>query len=156
MVTREIFNYTKTIQPVCVDWYQKLEHVLYQHSNAYVTGWGYTQENKNSSEVLKQLIVPVISHSECLKNIPDSFKAFLTTDKLCAGFLNASTSVCGGDSGGGLVYEHNGKYYIVGVVSTSPLSPTSEGGCDSQQFTFYTKISSYKNFILQQNPNFER
>ncbi|RZC37544.1 Trypsin domain containing protein [Asbolus verrucosus] len=59
-------------------------------------------------------------------------------------------TVCKGDSGGGLVFKNriDGRYYIEGIVSLSPQSPT--GGCDSQQFALYTKVGQYvKSFILK-------
>lgn len=123
--------------------------------NGYVTGWGFTFEYKQPSEVLKELTVPTVSNLQCLKNIPENFERFLTGDKICAGFLDSNTSVCQGDSGGGLVFKYGLKYYIMRIVSTSPPSGTSEGGCDSQGYSLYTKVLSYINFFVEKKTQFE-
>lgn len=148
LVTTKMFDLTVAVQPVCVDWYQQNEYNL---TNGYVTGWGFTVEDSNPSEVLKELNVPVIQDSRCLDNFPGNYKQFFTFDKLCAGFLNSHKSVCIGDSGGGLVFEHNNKFYIKGVVSNTPRSMR---GCDSQQYSLYTNVSKYLNFILDKETQF--
>ena len=57
--------------------------------------------------------------------------------------------MCKGDSGGGLVFKHDGRYYVTGIVSLSPTSPFLVNGCDSQQYGLYTQVSKYiNNFIL--------
>ena len=56
--------------------------------------------------------------------------------------------MCKGDSGGGLVTEHNGRFYIIGVISIAPLSSTVVGGCDSQQYGLYTRFSYYIDFVM--------
>ena len=95
----------------------------------------------------------------------------MTDDKLCAGFLNSSkllhlfgtiidveilgTSVCKGDSGGGLVAKYKERYYIIGIVSISPQSESAYGGCNSQTYTLYTRFSYYiENFILEKEARF--
>lgn len=132
------------------------DDTLNESLEGYVTGWGFTFEYKQVSEVLKELKVPTVLRSECFKNIPEDFRQYLTNDKLCAGYLNSNMSVCNGDSGGGLVFKYGLKYYIMGVVSNSPQAKTSEGGCDSQRYSMYTKISPYTNFILKTKAQFER
>lgn len=58
---------------------------------------------------------------------------------------SSGTSVCQGDSGGGLVFRHNTRFYLRGIVSISPRSPS--GSCDSNQYALYTKVSNYIDFI---------
>jgi hypothetical protein len=70
--------------------------------------------------------------------------------------LNHSTSVCLGDSGGGLVFKYQDRYYIGGVVSSSPITDTPERGCNSQQYSLYTFVYNYSDsFILRNMLRFE-
>lgn len=55
------------------------------------------------------------------------------------------SAVCNGDSGGGLVFKQEGKYYLTGIISLSPAKDANV--CDSHQYTLFTKISVYIHFI---------
>jgi hypothetical protein len=59
--------------------------------------------------------------------------------------LKNGSSVCNGDSGGGLVFEYGSKFYIAGVVSLSPTNYTMADGCNSDQYGFYTVVYNYSN-----------
>jgi secreted trypsin-like serine protease len=64
--------------------------------------------------------------------------------------LDAGSSVCNGDSGGGLVFKYSNRFFVAGVVSLAPVAKTAEGGCDSQQYGLYTVVYKYSdNFILR-------
>jgi hypothetical protein len=54
-----------------------------------VSGWGYTIEYKQPSEVLKELEVPLINYEQCIQELPEDYEKFMTDDKLCAGYLNS-------------------------------------------------------------------
>ncbi|KYB29441.1 hypothetical protein TcasGA2_TC031984 [Tribolium castaneum] len=151
IVTKKIFFLSDRVQPVCIDWGFKYQRKLLNPNVSkygYVSGWGYTAEYKNPSEVLKELKVPIITNDQCDTDLPEDYQKFMTDDKICAGFLNARTSVCSGDSGGALVTEYKGRYYAVGIVSLSPQAPTEEGGCDSQQYTLFTSVYYYINELI--------
>ncbi|RZC33843.1 Trypsin domain containing protein, partial [Asbolus verrucosus] len=105
-------------------------------SYGYVTGWGFTSENANPSEELRELRVPLITYDQCSQNLPEDYEIFLTYDKFCAGYLDKGVGICKGDTGSGLVLKHNDRYYITGIVSLGAGTPT--GGCDSQQYGLYT------------------
>ncbi|XP_063908171.1 uncharacterized protein LOC135126225 isoform X2 [Zophobas morio] len=146
IVANTTFVLSLNVQPVCVVWekkfHQSLENVT-RVNQTYASGWGFTSENKNPSDVLKSLKVPLISKDECERSLSEDDLEYLTDDKLCAGFLESGKSVCKGDSGGGLVTKHGGRYYIIAVVSIAPQSSTAIGGCDSQQYGLYTRFSYY-------------
>jgi secreted trypsin-like serine protease len=68
-------------------------------------------------------------------------------------FSILGTSVCSGDSGGGLVFKFDGRYYVTGIVSLSPQAST--GGCDTQQYGLYTKVGTYiSDFIIKTESQF--
>jgi secreted trypsin-like serine protease len=103
--------------------------------------------------VLKELKVPAVSTEQCSSAIPEDYDIYLTHDKLCAGYLDNGTSVCSGDSGGGLVFKFDGRYYVTGIVSLSPQAST--GGCDTQQYGLYTKVGTYiSDFIIKTESQF--
>lgn len=63
--------------------------------------------------------MPGKSEQDCIAD-NEFFKEYLNTDyQLCAGNLNG-TSICNGDSGGGLVFKINNKWMLRGIVSISP------------------------------------
>ncbi|XP_063908176.1 uncharacterized protein LOC135126228 [Zophobas morio] len=152
IVANTTFVLSLNVQPVCVVWEKEFYHQSLENATSvnqtYATGWGFTSENKNPSDVLKSLKVPLISKDECERNLSEDVVKYLTDDKLCAGFSESGKSVCKGDSGGGLVTEHNGRFYIIGVISIAPLSSTVVGGCDSQQYGLYTRFSYYIDFVM--------
>jgi hypothetical protein len=43
----------------------------------------------------------------CYNSVSEAFQPYLTPDKFCAGFTGNRTSVCPGDSGGGLLFQHD-------------------------------------------------
>ncbi|RZC37543.1 Trypsin domain containing protein, partial [Asbolus verrucosus] len=151
LITENSFTLTRAVEPVCIDWVGKYENQFLRPSvTGFVSGWGFTRENSEPSEELKDLEVPYIERDECEENLPSDYDIYLTSDKICSGFLNKSRAVCSGDSGGGLVFKNmnDGRYYIAGIVSLSPQAPT--GGCDSQQYALYTKVAAYINdFVLE-------
>ncbi|KAJ3649363.1 hypothetical protein Zmor_021113 [Zophobas morio] len=158
IVTMKIFNISANVRPICVMWDSKRYQVLADPSRqkyAYISGWGYTLEHKDLSDVLRYLKVPLKSDDDCNENLTDDVIEYMTDDKLCAGFLNSSTSVCQGDSGGGLVARYKKRYYIIGIVSVSPRGESASGGCNSQTYTLYTRFSYYiENFILEKEARF--
>ena len=96
-----------------------------------------------------------MSHNDCKKKygIVDS------SAHLCAGEGHAAASGgCNGDSGGPLVCEMGGKWYLHGAVSFGKRD------CPTTHYTVFTRITSYKPWILQKigsyckswiAPNFE-
>lgn len=76
--------------------------------------------------------MPGKSEKDCLADNPEFFKQYLNTDyQLCAGNLNG-TSICNGDSGGGLVFKINNKWMLRGIVSIAPGLNSKPEIVDSQ------------------------
>ncbi|KAI4486895.1 hypothetical protein M0802_012246 [Mischocyttarus mexicanus] len=113
-----------------------------------VAGFGITDLGY-PSYVLQSVSLPYIPLSQCRisENSVDAVK-LITMDKFCAGYTNG-TSVCDGDSGGGLVFQTGSLWFLRGIVSLS-LGRKLTGGtriCDSHSYTLYTRISSHINWI---------
>ncbi|KAM9813161.1 transmembrane protease serine 4-like isoform X1 [Syngnathus typhle] len=80
-----------------------------------VTGWGYLEENGNTSPVLQKANIPLIARSKCAS--PIVYGSAITDRMICAGFLEGRVDACQGDSGGPLVHLTSSKWYLIGVVS---------------------------------------
>ncbi|XP_063918251.1 modular serine protease-like isoform X2 [Zophobas morio] len=157
IITTQIFDLSINVRPICVIWEMSRYKELLDSTKtkrAYVSGWGYTREFTGRPDVLKELEVPLISDQQCIEGLPEDDTEYVTGDKFCAGFLNSSTSVCKGDSGGGLVTKRDKRYYIIGIVSLSPRGNSQHGGCNSQLYTLYTKFSSHIDFVLENEAKF--
>ncbi|XP_025267269.1 uncharacterized protein LOC105247821 [Camponotus floridanus] len=146
------FQLSTLVRPICIDWssqYQREQ--LQQGQVGKVVGWG-KNINGESSEILQEINMPYIPYHQCLAEVPVSFQGFITHDKFCAGYLNGS-SVCDGDSGGGICFEKNGIWYLRGIVS---VSPNKRGSCDYNTYVGFTSIQNsltwlrhaYVNIIL--------
>lgn len=111
-----------------------------------MSGWGFA-EGDRPSDVLRSLVIPYKYETVCAQELPAGWAdRYNLGDKMCAGFVNKSTSVCKGDSGGGLVfkYRENNRYYIHGIVS---VAHKMQGMCNIQQNAIYTKVVAYDDFV---------
>ena len=107
---------------------------------ATVTGWGATSEGGNSSDVLLQVDLPIVSNEACSASYPDS----IFDSHLCAGGVQGQDS-CQGDSGGPLVVLNADQsgYIQAGVVSYGK-------GCAQDGVPgVYERVSSYNCWINQ-------
>merc|ERR1711962_1235614 len=82
--------------------------------NAWVYGWGATQEGGFLTDKLREVQVQIVSDSVCSSALEGL--STITQDMLCAGGVEGKDS-CGGDSGGPLTVEEAGKHVLVGDVS---------------------------------------
>ena len=93
IVTSNAFTLSMNVQPVCVAWKTRVHEVLTDPNRtkeAYISGWGFTEEYKTLSSVLRHLKVPLIGEEDCSKRLSGGDLEYLTDDKMCAGFINSS------------------------------------------------------------------
>ncbi|XP_071442334.1 modular serine protease-like [Hetaerina americana] len=138
---------TAVAQPVCLDW--DMLHVNYDlsaQSIGTVVGWGVT-ENDTASDIPRKANLPVISTRQCVNDLPEDFGKYIRSTTFCAGYLNR-TSVCNGDSGGGLMFlRKDGSWVLQGVVSVSPRRK-DVSLCDPRYYAIFTKVSSYITWVI--------
>jgi secreted trypsin-like serine protease len=67
-------------------------------------------------------------------------KCYLTVE--FPAYCPIGTSVCPGDSGGGIAFERDQKYYLRGIVSVG-LEPEGDAKCFTDQYTAFTKVSDF-------------
>ncbi|XP_067613666.1 venom protease isoform X2 [Eurosta solidaginis] len=111
----------------------------------FVAGWGAVQFQGPSSNVLRDVQVPIVNQQTCEQSYRSIFQYMTFKDKfICAG--NSHVDACQGDSGGPLMMPmlQNGvyKYYILGVVSY---------GYECARAGFpgvYTRVASYIPWII--------
>ncbi|XP_011705943.1 PREDICTED: uncharacterized protein LOC105461159, partial [Wasmannia auropunctata] len=142
--------------PVCINTVSD-KSAVEVGSYGKVAGFGRTAHGETSA-MLQALIVPVISFSQCISASQNAnTRQFITNDKFCAGYRNGS-SVCDGDSGGGLVFKTNNTWYLRGIVSVS-LGTIQDGGiahCDNNLYTLYTDVSRHISWIQEVISNVEQ
>lgn len=114
----------------------------------FVAGWGVVDKFEHSSQVLKQLQVPVIDNERCrdlAKAIGATIADLQITDsKICAGIYDGE-NFWDGDSGSPLMLpiHQNGSFpfYQIGIVSYSySFAQENVPG-------IYTKVQYYADWI---------
>lgn len=136
------------VHPACIDW--NLDDLTWHLSNksmGVVAGMGVTEDDVISA-VLRQTHIPVVDDEHCIKSQSEDFRKYIRFSTFCAGWANG-TSVCNGDSGGGLLFQSKAdtnKWVVQGIVSLSPRRQ-STFYCDPYKFTVFTKVSLYVNWI---------
>lgn len=135
------------IHPACIDW--ELDDItshLTRNQMGIIVGMGIT-ENDTTSEEIRMIRLPIVANEECVKKQPKDFQKYVTFTTFCAGWGNG-TSLCNGDSGGGLIFlSSNDKTWMVqGVVSLSPRRQ-STFYCDPFKYTVFTKVGLYVKWI---------
>ncbi|KAJ8963549.1 hypothetical protein NQ314_005554 [Rhamnusium bicolor] len=145
---------TDYVRPICL-WEDQtsLEAVIGKQGT--VAGWGF-DENGKITEELTKAHMPVASQETCIYSFPDFYSRFSSERTFCAGFRNGKniirTSVCNGDSGGGMIFpkagsdSNNPVWQIRGLVSISvALQDTFK--CDSKHYVVFTDIAKYLDWI---------
>ena len=108
-----------------------------------ILGWGLNENFILNSEFPKTIEVPIVSDGTCLRSNP-AILAISTERTFCAGGKNGE-GPCSGDSGGGLILKNGNKYYLRGLVSSSPRAGTSP--CDPNSFAVFTDVAKFSSWI---------
>lgn len=135
------------VHPVCIDWdLDDITSHLTRNRVGIIAGMGIT-ENETNSEEVRMTRLPIVSNEDCIKQQPKDFQKFVTFTTFCAGWGNG-TSLCNGDSGGGLIFLSKDlqTWKVQGVVSLSPRRQ-STFFCDPFKFTVFTKVGLYVKWI---------
>ncbi|XP_026292947.1 uncharacterized protein LOC113217320 isoform X5 [Frankliniella occidentalis] len=90
-------------------------------------------------DVLKYTTLPFLDHHDCEKNTSLNLQMYTTVaDKFCVGVNNGS-AVGPGDSGGGIAFETEGKWFLRGVVSL--------GAYNKVENSFFTNVAHHVSWI---------
>ncbi|XP_037833029.1 ST14 transmembrane serine protease matriptase b isoform X2 [Kryptolebias marmoratus] len=108
---------------------------------AWITGWGTTQEGGELAKSLQKAQVRIINSTVCRGLMQDQ----ITDGMLCAGVLKGGVDACQGDSGGPLaVTNPSGRVFQAGVVSWG------EGCALRNKAGVYTRVTKFCDWIKQQ------
>jgi len=108
-----------------------------------VTGWGRLSEFGQISPVLREVKLPIISNSKCMRLYRNSGQnEWIPNIFMCAGTAAGGQDSCEGDSGGPLVVKgKNGRWSLAGIISWGI-------GCgDRNRPGVYTRISEFRKWI---------
>uniref|UniRef100_A0A672MVP3 Trypsin-2-like n=1 Tax=Sinocyclocheilus grahami TaxID=75366 RepID=A0A672MVP3_SINGR len=99
---------------------------------------GTLQSEGSSPDKLQEVMIPVVSSSDC----DDAYGGSITSNMICAGLLNeGGKDSCQGDSGGPLVTRNGSLWIQSGVVSFGI-------GCADPRYPgVYARISQYQDWI---------
>lgn len=132
-------KYSTYIRPICLTNYE----FDYIDKNGWIPGWGKTEKTLISNDLM-EAAMPGRTNEECKANNENFFVTYVDPEfNFCAGNVNG-TSICTGDSGGGLVFERNNKWYIRGIAS---LAPAILRGCDITKFILFTDVVKHFDWI---------
>ncbi|XP_045389892.1 chymotrypsinogen B2 [Lemur catta] len=102
-------QFSETVSPVCLP---SADDDFPAGSPCVTTGWGKTKYNANKTpDKLQQAVLPLVSTADCKK----VWGSKITDVMVCAGASGVSS--CNYDSGGPLVYQKDGAWTLVGIVS---------------------------------------
>ncbi|KAK7149346.1 hypothetical protein R3I94_008860 [Phoxinus phoxinus] len=129
-------NFTDYIKPVCL---AAAGSVFAGGTESWVTGWGTLQSGGEGSDILQDIMLPIVNNSACNK----AYGAGITSEMICAGFLNvAGKSSCQGDSGGPMVSRNNSRWIQSGIVSFGAER------CDDPKYpSVLARVSQFQNWI---------
>ena len=124
---------TLYIRPACLQTSTDYSDI----KNVFVTGWGTTSEDGDSSKTLQEVRIPYVKNDVCMKNVE------ITDNMVCAGLKEGGKDSCQGDSGGPMVYRSHGSWTLAGVVSWG------EGCARAGKFGVYAKVANYRGFLWE-------
>ncbi|VEN42173.1 unnamed protein product [Callosobruchus maculatus] len=142
---------TNLVRPCCL-WEDSVNMEAIINKEGTVVGWGFDQ-NKKLSNKLMQAQMPVVSSVTCIYSNREFFSQFTFENNFCAGFRNG-TSVCNGDSGGGMVFpkressSQNTVWQLRGIVSVG-VALQGSGTCDTSHYVVFTDVAKYTHWIRQ-------
>ncbi|CAN7986092.1 unnamed protein product [Ixodes hexagonus] len=126
------------VNPVCLP-FGNISSMDVAGYHGFIVGWGATQFSGEGSSVLREAQIPIWQQDECR----EAYEKHLPIEKtqLCAGDADGKKDSCQGDSGGPLVLPHEGRYYVLGVVSSGK-------DCATRGFPgIYTRVTSYLDWL---------
>ncbi|CAM3784780.1 Trypsin-like protease precursor [Vibrio aerogenes CECT 7868] len=109
-----------------------------------VMGWGNLSTTSTVyPNVLYQVDVPYVDRSTC-QNIGGDYST-VGEDAICAGYAEGGKDSCQGDSGGPLLYNDNGTYKQVGIVSWG------DGCAQPNAYGVYTNVGYFNQGWIAQH-----
>ncbi|XP_053607861.1 urokinase-type plasminogen activator-like isoform X2 [Plodia interpunctella] len=126
--------YSDYIRPICLPPIN-IDEPDFFNLRLAVAGWG--RNGKYKSEIKQSTVVNLVPNRECREYYPH-----LSKSQLCAaGYSGEDT--CKGDSGGPLMLQYEGKYFVSGVVS----GKRADAPCGTSVPSLYTNVYQHLDWI---------
>ncbi|XP_073692118.1 tryptase-like [Garra rufa] len=107
-------------------------------TESWVTGWGLLQPEGPPSNILQEVMIPIVSNSECAK-VYEGVTS-ITSNMICAG--QEGKSICPGDSGGPMVSRKGSLWIQSGIMTFS------RNLCNDLKYpSGFTRVSQYQDWI---------
>ncbi|XP_038119875.1 basement membrane-specific heparan sulfate proteoglycan core protein [Culex quinquefasciatus] len=154
MLLKKSVEQNQFVRPIALDVGDSSWIELSAGTSGTVVGWGLTESDTLSNE-LRLALMPIVRYVDCAMSNPAVFGQLIHTGMFCAGAKNGS-SVCNGDSGGGMyVSSRDNQWKLRGVVS---FGATRDGTnlCDLYSFAVFVNVPHYKEWIQQELDSFDR
>nr|XP_032528007.1 serine protease gd-like isoform X3 [Danaus plexippus plexippus] len=143
---RKAVEYTEFIRAACLWPENQIDLTNVIGKKGSVVGWGF-DETGVATEELTLVEMPVVDQETCIRSYSEFFARFTSEYTYCAGYRDG-TSVCNGDSGGGMVFEMQGSWYLRGLVSLS-VARQNEYRCDPTHYVVFTDLAKFLSWIKQ-------
>ncbi|KAF2882841.1 hypothetical protein ILUMI_23353 [Ignelater luminosus] len=140
---------TDYVRPICL-WQDSPDLSSVLNKPGTVVGWGFDETGVVTDQLMLAKM-PVVSRETCLFSFPEFYAKFPPGSTYCAGFRNG-TSVCNGDSGGGMVFPksnsdiQNPRWQLRGLVSIS-VALQNYFKCDETHYAVFTDAAKYLDWI---------
>ncbi|XP_055625052.1 serine protease 30-like [Toxorhynchites rutilus septentrionalis] len=142
----EKIQFSMHISPICL-WPvggPDLEKLALEQRGT-VVGWGFT-ENSTISQVLREASMSIIDFQSCAENTK-SFQPLLAKGRnYCAG-NRGETTVCRGDSGGGMYFLIDYTWYIRGIVNQGTPTQDTRYPCDPKKEVIFMDVTFYQKWV---------
>ncbi|XP_053671065.1 uncharacterized protein LOC128721346 [Anopheles nili] len=115
-------HYSETIRPICLPLADSVRNRNHAGTSSYAAGWGKT-ETATASEKKLKVELTIKSLQEC-SPVYQRSGIKLTQGQMCAGGVR-DKDTCSGDSGGPLMRQLAGTWYLVGVKPVSNQRPSN-------------------------------
>uniref|UniRef100_A0AAG5D363 Peptidase S1 domain-containing protein n=1 Tax=Anopheles atroparvus TaxID=41427 RepID=A0AAG5D363_ANOAO len=136
------------VHPICL-WSEPASAIDMLRQTGISVGFGFNEDH-NISNVLQQATMNVTERKRCIEVMPPHLH-YLAQDegKICAIGSISGSSVCSGDSGGGLYFQTGKVWYLRGIVSAGARKEVGDGktSCDTSLPATYTDVMKYKPWI---------
>ncbi|XP_035828511.1 mast cell tryptase-like [Aplysia californica] len=116
-------------------------------TQCWISGWGETRGSGGQEHAMNEVPVDVVDLDAC-KGMWGRVNIDVLDSQVCLGY--GDTGACFGDSGGPLMCQQEGRFYVAGVMSWLIKN------CSGHNFpNVFTRVPNYMDWLYEQLDYFE-